>query len=472
MAPLERIERRRRHPPRLRRLRAAATPRALVEVIAEDAVWRVPGTAPVVARVPRPRRDLRASSARPAGSPTAPTGASSAGRSPTATHAVAVYRARGTRLGRELDIDQVLLITLARRALAGDRRRPDRSAGVRGVLGLSGAGQGQPERSCAAASKSAPSGRAGPRGRRGRRGGRRRGRRSSSPRRAAARARRRAPRCARSRARRARAASGAGGRSRLRPLRLRLADFGFGGGGSARRRGGAGTRPSRPRRRRGAPSSIASTRPETASSSARSWVTSSTVPGNASSAASSASRLSRSRWFVGSSSTRKFAPLATTSASASRRRSPPDSAVTGFSCASQPEKRKRPSSFCASGRRSPVAADRRVEHRAALVELDLVLREVRRLDAVAELHPARRRARGGRGSSRAASSCPTPFGPISATCSPRSSANDASVQQLLVAGAQVEPLRLDDDPPGPRRLAGTRSRASAAAPGRPRRGSP
>ncbi|MGH9409829.1 MAG: hypothetical protein ACRD1V_10290 [Vicinamibacterales bacterium] len=27
-------------------------------------------------------------------------------------HAVAVYRAQGTRLGRELDIDQVLLITL------------------------------------------------------------------------------------------------------------------------------------------------------------------------------------------------------------------------------------------------------------------------------------------------------------------------------------------------------------------------
>src|SRR2546428_489626 len=44
------------------------------------------------------------------------------------------------------------------------------------------------------------------------------------------------------------------------------------------------------------------------SSSARSCETSSTVPGNASSAPSSASRLSRSRWFVGSSSTRRFAP--------------------------------------------------------------------------------------------------------------------------------------------------------------------
>ena len=78
------------------------------------------------------------------------------------------------------------------------------------------------------------------------------------------------------------------------------------------------------------PSSIASVRSATASSSARSWETSRTVPGNASSAASSASRLSRSRWFVGSSSRRKFAPEATTSASASRRRSPPESADDGL----------------------------------------------------------------------------------------------------------------------------------------------
>ena len=36
------------------------------------------------------------------------------------------------------------------------------------------------------------------------------------------------------------------------------------------------------------------------------------------------------------------------------RRSPPDSAVTGFSCASQPEKRKRPRSDWARGRVRPV----------------------------------------------------------------------------------------------------------------------
>ena len=75
------------------------------------------------------------------------------------------------------------------------------------------------------------------------------------------------------------------------------------------------------------------------------------------------------------------------SASASRRRSPPESTATAFSCASQPEKRKRPSRFCASGRRRPVIAHRAVEHRAALVELDLVLREVRGLDAVARAGP-------------------------------------------------------------------------------------
>ena len=144
------------------------------------------------------------------------------------------------------------------------------------------------------------------------------------------------------------------------------AAFGFVGFGFARSTGGSGfaraSRSSRARRSsaqppsyaRSSPSSIASVRSAIASSSARSCETSSTVPGNASSAASSASRLSRSRWLVGSSRTRKFAPEATVTASASRRRSPPESTETAFSCASQPEKRKRPSRFCASGRERPV----------------------------------------------------------------------------------------------------------------------
>ena len=60
---------------------------------------------------------------------------------------------------------------------------------------------------------------------------------------------------------------------------------------------------------------------------------------------------------------------------------------------------------------------------------------------------------------------PAPFGPTSATCSPRSSANDDAVQQLLVAGAQVERLDVDHDPARSASASGTRTRACAARPG-------
>jgi len=84
-------------------------PRALFEVIAEDAVWVVNGTVPVAQRYEGRARifelfretrrltdgtylsELRWALA-------------------DDEHAVAVYRARGARLARELDIDQVLLI--------------------------------------------------------------------------------------------------------------------------------------------------------------------------------------------------------------------------------------------------------------------------------------------------------------------------------------------------------------------------
>ena len=167
-------------------------------------------------------------------------------------------------------------------------------------------------------------------------------------------------------------------------------------------------------------SSKATIRSGTASSSARSWETSRIVPGKASSAASSASRDSTSRWFVGSSRMRKFDPDATSSASASRRRSPPESAVTERSCVSQPEKRKRPSSVLGARSGQTRRGSGRVEHRAAARELERVLREVRR---------ARRRARAGSsrapadGPSRMAASSvvfPAPFGPTSPTFSPRS----------------------------------------------------
>jgi ketosteroid isomerase-like protein len=84
-------------------------PRALFDVIAEDAVWIVNGTVPVAQVYEgRPRifelfRETRRltdgtylSTLKWALSDDA--------------HAVAVYRAQGTRVGRELDIDQVLLI--------------------------------------------------------------------------------------------------------------------------------------------------------------------------------------------------------------------------------------------------------------------------------------------------------------------------------------------------------------------------
>jgi len=86
-------------------------PRALVEVIAEDAVWRVPGTAPV-AREYRGREEIfglfRETRRLTDGTYLSELRWALA----DGEHAVAVYRARGRRLGRELDIDQVLLITL------------------------------------------------------------------------------------------------------------------------------------------------------------------------------------------------------------------------------------------------------------------------------------------------------------------------------------------------------------------------
>jgi uncharacterized protein len=84
-------------------------PRALFDVIAEDATWIVNGTVPVaqeyvgrerIFELFRETRRLTEGSYR------------STLRWSLADdeHAVAVYRAQGRRLGRELDIDQVLLI--------------------------------------------------------------------------------------------------------------------------------------------------------------------------------------------------------------------------------------------------------------------------------------------------------------------------------------------------------------------------
>ena len=85
--------------------------RALFDVIAADAVWTVPGTAPV-SRVYEGRdaifglfRDTRRLTDGTYRSTLRWAIADD-------EHAVAVYRAVGERLGRRLDIDQVLLIDL------------------------------------------------------------------------------------------------------------------------------------------------------------------------------------------------------------------------------------------------------------------------------------------------------------------------------------------------------------------------
>jgi ketosteroid isomerase-like protein len=84
-------------------------PRALFEVIAEDAVWLVNGTVPVAQRYEGRGRifELFRETRRL-------TDGTYLSKLRWALaddeHAVAVYRARGSRLGRTLDIDQVLLI--------------------------------------------------------------------------------------------------------------------------------------------------------------------------------------------------------------------------------------------------------------------------------------------------------------------------------------------------------------------------
>jgi ketosteroid isomerase-like protein len=85
-------------------------PRALFDVIAEDAVWVVNGTVPVAQEYRG--RDRIFELFRETRRLTDGTYLSELKWSlADDEHAAAVYRATGQRLGRELDIDQVLLIT-------------------------------------------------------------------------------------------------------------------------------------------------------------------------------------------------------------------------------------------------------------------------------------------------------------------------------------------------------------------------
>ena len=279
-------------------------------------------------------------------------------------------------------------------------------------------------------------------------------------RRAAARARRRAPRRARPPA----STSSSASRLRLRrPLRLLALRLCGGGAGAASRllrarvvRPAARVRrdPRGPRPRAGGPA--------TASSSARSCETSSTVPGNASSAASSDSRDSRSRWFVGSSSTRRV-----------RARRDDD-------------REREPAALAARQHRDrllvlvPAREEEAAEQRLRLGPLQARCRtSPRRAPSRARrarpraVRSTRPRRRGRAGPSRSPGSrrpsivsssvvLPEPFGPTSATCSPRSIANDAPFEELLVARPQRQALDDDHVAARPRPASGTRSRASGA----------
>ena len=85
----------------------------------------------------------------------------------------------------------------------------------------------------------------------------------------------------------------------------------------------AGSRRGRRRRARCAPRPTSQNSSHTARSSARSWLTSITVPSNSLSAIARASRVARSRWLVGSSSSSRLGRCQTIMASTSRAFSPP-----------------------------------------------------------------------------------------------------------------------------------------------------
>ena len=85
---------------------------ALLDLFADDAVWRVPGSKALSGSTRAAMRSSRSCVAPPS-SPAGRTASSSSGSSPTTATLSAVYRARGSAAGRAtLDIEQALLVEL------------------------------------------------------------------------------------------------------------------------------------------------------------------------------------------------------------------------------------------------------------------------------------------------------------------------------------------------------------------------
>ena len=91
--------------------------RALVDGIAEDAVWRVTGSAPV-SRVYRGREEIFALFRLTRRLTDGTYRSRLRWAVADDEHAVALYRATGERNGRTLDIDQILLVTVRDRRWA------------------------------------------------------------------------------------------------------------------------------------------------------------------------------------------------------------------------------------------------------------------------------------------------------------------------------------------------------------------
>jgi hypothetical protein len=172
--------------------------------------------------------------------------------------------------------------------------------------------------------------------------------------------------------------------------------------------------------------------------------TSRTVPGKRR-ALPPAPRGSRGRGgSSGSSSTRKFAPEADDQGERSRRalrRRARDRLLVRLPAGEEEAAEQvlglRP--------RQAGRALRAVETLPALVELDLVLREVAGTTPWPSSCPPP--ARGTPSTVSSSVVLPEPFGPTSPTCSPRSSANVAPVSSCLSPAATAEPVGLDDRRP-------------------------